>query len=108
VFLDERALVQAVQADIDLGAAPFQAALPARQQTVLMLPDFRRMAGDYDLPGGVQQDLALNILADAAELARVYAELARRVTAGHESSESIMKWFTGETRAFAVGVIQEG
>jgi hypothetical protein len=108
VFIDERALMQAIQADIDVGVAPFQAALPATQQTVLMLPDFRRMAGDYHLPGGVQQDLALTILADAAELERVYAELARRVTTGAESAESIMKWFTGETRAFAVRVIQEG
>ena len=108
VFVDERALMQAVQADIDLGAAPFQAALPVNQQTVLMLPDFRRMAGDYHLPGEVQQTLALNILADTHELERVYAQLARRVTAGVESSESVMKWFTGETRAFAVRVIQEG
>lgn len=100
--------MQAVQADIDLGAAPFQAALPVNQQTVLMLPDFRRMAGDYHLPGEVQQTLALNILADTHELERVYAQLARRVTAGVESSESVMKWFTGETRAFAVRVIQEG
>ena len=108
VFVDERALVQALQAEIDQTGAPFQAALPGRQQTVLMLPDFRQMAGDYHLPGNVQQGLALNILSDAADLERTYAQLAQKVNLGAESAESIMKWFTAETRAFAVRVIQEG
>ena len=108
VFADDRALVQALQAEIDLTGAPFQAALPANQQTVLTLPDFRQMAGTYHLPGNVQQDLAMNILADAATLEHTYAQLAQKVNAGAESAESILKWFTVETRAFAVRVIQEG
>ena len=73
-----------------------------------MLPDFRQMAGTYHLPGNVQQDLAVNILADAAELERTYALLTQKVNLGAETAESILKWFTAETRAFTVRVIQEG